>query len=117
VDVPDVVTIVQDQIGAYNARDLDGLMQYYADNAVIVDGRGAVIDEGRERIRAVFKRVFAENPELHAEVPTAFHVGDWVAIHSIVRDWAMEDGSRQQMQWIEVYHVVNGKIERVQLFR
>lgn len=113
----DIVTIVQNQVDAYNARDLDGTLRYYSDDAVIVDGSGAVIAEGREGIRAVFEHVFAENPELHAEVPTAFHVGDWVAIHSIVPNWAMQDGSRQQMQWIEVYQVVNGKIKRVQLFR
>ena len=117
MDVADVVTIVRDQVDAYNARDVDGTMQYYSDNAVILDGSGTVIAEGHESIRAVYERVFAQNPELHADVPTAFRVGDWVAIHSIAPNWAMQDGSRQEMQWIEVYQVVNGKIKRVQLFR
>ena len=64
-----------------------------------------------------YERVFNNNPELHADVPTAFSVGNWVAIHSIAPNWAMQDGSRQQMQWIEVYQVSNEKIKRVQLFR
>lgn len=117
MDKADVVTIVQDHLDAYNARDLDGTLRFYVDDAVIVDGGGAVIAEGREGIRAVYERVFAQNPDLHAQVPTAFHVGDWVAIHSIAPNWAMQDGSRQEMQWIEVYQVVKGKIKRVQLFR
>ena len=92
-------------------------MRYYADDAVILDGFGAVVAEGRDGIRAVYERVFTNNPELHADVPTAFSVGNWVAIHSIAPNWAMQDGSRQQMQWIEVYQVSNEKIKRVQLFR
>ena len=38
-------------------------------------------------------------------------------VHSIVPNWAMADGSRDEMQWIELYQVVDGKIQRVQLFR
>ncbi len=114
MDVAEIVTIVQDQVGAYNARDIDSIVGYYSDDAVIVDGIGAAMAEGRQAIRALFERVFANNPELHAEVPTAFRVGDWVAIHSIVQNW---NGSGQQMQWIELYQVVNGKIKRVQLFK
>ncbi len=64
----------------------------------------------------MYERVFTNNPELHADVPTAFSVGNRVAIHSIAPNWAMQDGSRQQMQWIEVYQVSNEKIKRVQLF-
>jgi len=117
MDASDVVTIVKDQVDAYNTRDIDGVMRYYADDAVILDGFGAVIAEGRDGIRAVYERVFTNNPELHADIPTAFSVGNWVAIHSIAANWAMQDGSRQQMQWIEVYQVSNEKIKRVQLFR
>lgn len=114
MDVAEIVTVVQDQIAAYNARDIDSILGYYSDDAVIVNGNGTVMAEGRATIRAVFERVFAANPELHADVPTAFHVGDWVAIHSIVPNW---NGSGQQAQWIEVYKVVNGKIKEVRLFR
>jgi len=114
MDTAYIVDLVQDQVDAYNARDLEGILRYYSDDAVIVDGIGAPMAEGRQAIRAMFERVFASNPVLHAEVPTAFQVGDWVAIHSIVQNW---NGSGHQMQWIELYQVVNGKIKRVQLFK
>jgi hypothetical protein len=38
-------------------------------------------------------------------------------VHSTITNWAMADGSRGEMQWIELYQVVNDKIQRVQLFR
>jgi hypothetical protein len=49
-------------------------------------------------------------------VPTSVEVGNWVCIHSIVDDWAHPDGSRGRMEWVELYHVVDGKITRMQLF-
>jgi uncharacterized protein (TIGR02246 family) len=114
---PDIETIVQEQIDAYNARDLDRTLSYYAPNATIVSSDGTVMDEGRNAIRAAYENVFAENPEIHAEVPVIFHVGEWVTIHSIVPDWLMPDGSRQEMQSIEVYRVVDGKIKELHLYR
>lgn len=108
---PNVVAVVQEQIAAYNARDLDRTLSFYAPNATIVDGNGAVLEEGHEAIRAIYARVFAENSELHAEVPVIFHVGEWVAIHSMVPNWVMQDGSRQEMQWID------GTIQQLHVFR
>ena len=114
---PDATALVLDHIEAYNARDLDRMLSYYASDAVILDGDGSLLDEGHEAIREIYGRVFADNPELHAEVPTAVQVGPRVMVHSIVRNWAMADGSRGEMQWIELYQVVDDKIQRVQLFR
>jgi uncharacterized protein (TIGR02246 family) len=114
---PDVVGLVLAQVAAYNARDIERTLSFYTPDAVIVDGEGNVLDGDREAIRDAFEGVFAANPELHAEVPAAINVGEWVMIHSIVPTWPMADGSRGEMQWIELYQVVDGKIQRVQLFR
>ncbi len=63
-----------------------------------------------------FAKVFADNPELHADVPTSIEVGDWVCTHSIVEDWAHADGTHGRMEWVELYQVVGEKITRLQLF-
>lgn len=116
MDTSEVTALVLDQIAAYNARDIERFLAYYAPDATIIDGSGAVMAEGREAIRAVMGRVFGQNPELHAAIPQVMHVGEWVTIHSVVADWAMGDGTRGEMQWIEVFRVVDGKIQRLQLF-
>ena len=103
-------------VDAYNARDLERTMSYYSDNAVIVDAEGDVIDSGAPAIREIFDEVFSTNPELHAEVPTTIRVGDWVMIHSIVEDWIHRDGNHSRREWVELYHVAAGKIDRLQLF-
>ena len=113
----DATALVMEHIEAYNARHLDRTVSYYASDARIFGGDGALLDDGREAIRAACGRVFAVNPELHADIPAVVQVGPWVMVHSIVPNWAMADGSRDEMQWIELYQVVDGKIQRVQLFR
>jgi uncharacterized protein (TIGR02246 family) len=112
----DPLRLVLDMVDAYNARDLEGTMSYYSEDAVIVDAQGDVIDSGASAIREIFDEVFTANPELRADVPTTIRVGDWVMIHSIVEDWVHRDGSHSRMEWVELYHVAAGKIDRLQLF-
>ena len=112
---PAATALVLEQIDAYNARDLDKMLSYYASDAVILDGDGTHLDQGHEAIRQVFERVFAANPDLHADIPVVAQVGQWVMAHSIVANWAMADGSRGEMQWFERYEVVDVKITCVHL--
>src|SRR5436305_3862675 len=54
------VGVVVAQIDAYNARDLDKILTYYAPDAVIRDAAdGRFEDRGLDAIRAVFDSVFA----------------------------------------------------------
>ncbi len=112
----DRTRIVRDMVDAYNARDVDRMLGYFTDDAVIVSADGRILDEGRPALRDTFAEIFATNPELHADVPTWIEVGDWVCIHSIVEDWIHSDGSHAREEWVELYQVINGKITRLQLF-
>jgi uncharacterized protein (TIGR02246 family) len=112
----DPVRLVSEQVEAYNHRDLDRVLSYYADDAELVDAMGKLIVSGKTGIRDVFAEVFSKNPNLHAELPTVVRVGDWVAIHTFVEDWAHRDGSRRRMDWVELYLVEGGEIRRMQLF-
>jgi uncharacterized protein (TIGR02246 family) len=114
--VIDPLRLVSDQVEAYNDRDLDRVLSYYAEDAELVDTLGNLIVSGKPGIRNIFAEVFSKNPNLHAEVPTIVRVGDWVAIHTFVKDWAHRDGSRGRMDWVELYRVENGEIRRLQLF-
>jgi uncharacterized protein (TIGR02246 family) len=114
---PDATAVVLEQVAAYNARDIERTMSFYAADAVLVDSLGKVLDADREAIRVAYERVYEANPELHADVPAVVQVGDWVMIHSIVPTWPMPDGSRGKAEWVELYQVLDGKIRRVQLFR
>jgi hypothetical protein len=111
------VTVVRGQFDAYNARDVDRFLSYYADDAAIFDAAGDVIETGRDALHRTFTDIFARMPTLHAEYRGEMAVGNWVAIHSVVRKWTMSDGTVQEMQWIELYRVVDGKVKELRLYR
>ena len=113
---PDVLAVVLAEHEAYNAHDLDRLLSYYASDAVIVDGDGKLMSEGHDAVRSAMARVFELMPDVRVERPVVFHVGEWVAIHDIVPNWRVGDGPEHEMQWVALYRVVNGKIQRLQLF-
>ena len=57
-------------------------------------------------------RVFELMPHVHVHQQVVFHVGEWVAIHDIVPNWRVGGGPEHEMQWVALYRVVNGKIQR-----
>ncbi len=59
--------VVRDQVDAYNRRDLDDLLSYYAKDAMIFAPDGQVLDAGRDAMRETFSEVFARMPDLRAE--------------------------------------------------
>jgi hypothetical protein len=69
---------VQAQLDAYNAHDVDAFLDCYAPEAVIRHADGRVLMRGHEEIRARYERLFADNPDVTAEVPTRIQAGDWV---------------------------------------
>src|SRR5438034_8204867 len=64
------IAVVEGQVDAYNARDLDKIVTYYAPDAVVRDAaHGRFTARGQEEIRSLFDGVFAANPDLHADTP------------------------------------------------
>ncbi len=46
--------LIDEQIDAYNARDLDRYIHCYAEDITIEDGAGKVMVQGREAVRALW---------------------------------------------------------------
>jgi hypothetical protein len=62
-------------------------------------------------------QVFERMPAVHVDWPDIFQVGEWVAVHDVVPNWTFTDAPGQrEMKWVALYRVVNGKIQRFQLF-
>ncbi len=110
------MAVVLEEHEAYNAHDLDRFLEVFAPDAVILDGEGKTTSDGADAIRTDIGRVFERMPDVHADVPTSFEVGEWVAMDDIVPNWLMPDGSRAEMRWVALYRVVAGKIVSLQLF-
>jgi putative hydrolase of HD superfamily len=111
------IAVVQAQIDAYNARDLDKIVTYYAPDGVVRDAaEGRFSARGPEEIRSLFDDVFAANPDLHADTPAIFGVGEWVAAHLAVAGFRSGNEAPRARRWLEVYRVVGGLIHELNIY-
>jgi uncharacterized protein (TIGR02246 family) len=108
--------VVRAQLEAYNSHDVERMLSFYTEDAVILDRDGGVIDAGREAMRQGFTELFAGVPDLRAEYLAPIEVGEWVALICVVPNWRMPDGAVQEMKWLEVLHVAGGKIKELRLY-
>ncbi|MBX9745967.1 MAG: nuclear transport factor 2 family protein [Hyphomonadaceae bacterium] len=101
--------LIQRQLEAYNAQDLDAFCATYADDCVIADLNGAVSQAGKAAIRARYAKTFSDFPRNRAWVVHRMALGDVVIDH--------EKGERSPegpfFEALVVYTVKNGLIARV----
>lgn len=101
--------VVQAQLDAFNARDLDALLATYAPNAQQYVLHGALLAQGHEVLRTRYAIRFAE-PDLHARLVTRSCIGNMVVdLEIITRNFPEGVGT---LEMLCVYEVVEGHIVR-----
>lgn len=99
--------IVQAQLDAYNAKDVDALLATYAEDAEHYELHGALLARGHAQLRQRFTLRFAE-PDLHAELLSRQVLGDVVVdLERITRNFP--DG-RGSLDMLCIYQIANGRI-------
>jgi len=102
-------TVVQRQLDAYNARNLDGLLAIYADDAQMFEHPATLLAEGSAALRERFAARFQE-PNLHAKLLKRMVMGSYVVDHErVTRTFAEGPGS---VEMVMIYEVRDGKIIR-----
>ncbi len=109
----DPVAVVQRQLDAYNAHDLDAFMATYRDDAKVwrVPATAPALD-GAHAIRAYYRDHRFNLPTLHADLVARTASGHKVVDHERVT--GLGDGP---VDAIAVYDVVDGRIASVWLFK
>jgi hypothetical protein len=69
---------VQEQLEAYNARDLERFIACYTLDVVIEDGAGNLLMQGHNTMRERYGPMFAKYPELHCRLASRIRIGDYV---------------------------------------
>jgi len=105
---------IDEQINAYNARDLDRFVACYAPDAVIEDGIGNKMAEGREAMRALYGPLFEGSPQLHAEILTRIRVGPYVIDEEQTTGFNLE-GYPSEIHAAVVYRVEDDTIVHARL--
>jgi len=103
------LSVVQAQLDAYNAKDIDALLQTYASDAEQFTLHGELLARGHDQLRARFLTRFAE-PDLHAKLVSRIVVGNVVTDAELITRNFPE--GRGTLEMLCVYEVVHGRIQR-----
>lgn len=102
-------SVVQRQLDAYNAKNLDALLATYAPDAEQYALHGALLAKGHDAMRTRFAERFRE-PDLHARLLSRTLIGDVVADHEIIMRTFPEGPGTLEM--LCLYEVKDGLIRR-----
>jgi uncharacterized protein (TIGR02246 family) len=74
MDTAEVSDLIDKQVAAYNARDLEGFLDCYANDARIIDGAGSAMAEEHTGMRQMYAPLFESSPSLHAEIANRIQI-------------------------------------------
>lgn len=101
--------VVQRQLDAYNARELDVLLASYAEEAELYEHPAKLLAKGTAALRERFSVRFQE-PNLHATLLTRIVQGNIVIDHErVTRTFPEGPGS---IELVMIYEVTSGRINR-----
>ncbi len=103
----DPAAVVQRQLDAYNAHDLDALMATYAEEARQFEHPAKLLASGSAQIRERFAARFKE-PDLHAALIHRAVLGNRVIDQEVVTRTFPEGTGRIGL--VAIYEVQNGRI-------
>jgi hypothetical protein len=103
--------VVQRQVDAYNAHDIDAFASTYALDAQILNHPNELAEEGRDEIRVSYEEFFTQAPNARAEILSTMTVGNYV----VARERITGLPGSQTVDGIVIYLVEGGLIARVWL--
>ena len=107
---PSPEDIVQWQVDAYAARDIDDFLSFYAEDAKLYRfPSGEVIADGREAMRPIYKKMFDETPDLAIRIIKRTTTANFVVDYEFVT--GIE--GRPLIHAVAMYEVTDGLIVNV----
>lgn len=101
--------VVQAQLDAYNAKDIEALLRTYAPTAAHFELHGPLLARGHGQLRERFETRFTE-PDLHAQLVSRNVVGNLVVdVELITRNFPEGPGT---IEMLCIYEVVEGWIRQ-----
>lgn len=105
--------IVQGQLEAYNAQDIDRYCAFFAEDCIVSDLNGAIAQKSRGEIRERYIKAWAQFPQNKATIVNRIEVGNTIIDHEDVE--RAPGGERFQV--IAIYTLRDGLIARVDFAR
>lgn len=103
--------IVQEQLDAYNNRDIDAFMATYSNDIKLFNFPNEMRSEGQEAMLKNYKSFFENTPDLNCKILKRMVIGNKVIDHEFIT----ANGST--FKAVAVYEVENGLISKVTFIR
>jgi len=103
--------IVQRQVNAYNARDIEAFLDTYSEDVEIYNENGEMTMKGHEQMRASYAGMFQSVPNLYCNIENRIAYNNKVVDKELVRF------NDRYAEVIAVYEVTDGKISKVTFLR
>ena len=112
----DSVDVVQKQVDAYNAQDLESFLATYSEDAVITSAStGQVVLQGKDKMRERYGDVFRKYPNNRVRIAERRTEGDKIVMdHEIITGRSPDRPDPWDVGWVR-YEVEGGLIRKVQL--
>ena len=107
---PAAESVVQAQLDAYNARDIDAFIATYADDVKLFELPDKLLSEGTTTMRERYGKLFKDE-RLHATIVNRIVMGDTVVDYERVRLTSPQGPAT--LEAIAIYEVRDGKITKV----
>ncbi|MBT9445027.1 MAG: SgcJ/EcaC family oxidoreductase [Hyphomonadaceae bacterium] len=105
--------VVQAQLDAYNAQDVDALCASYTEDCVLAGFNGEVTSRGRHSLRERHVKLFAQFPQNKARLVHRAVAGDYVIDHEHVT----RAPGGEEFEVVVVYAFRDGLIARADFIR
>ena len=99
--------IVNEQLDAYNARDIDKFVATYSEDIEIYNSKGVMTMKGHEQLRERYNNLFKNTPNLHCRIVNRIKINNKIIDNENV---TMND---RLVEAVAIYEVVDGKIKKV----
>ena len=100
---------------AYNARDIDAMMNLISDNCIMQQDRGEILTAGKPSIREFYSNGFKNHPNLHLEIKEHLNVGTALLVKEFNTGYVV-DGKEIDFESAWAYQILDGKIELMHYF-
>lgn len=102
----------QAQLEAYNARDLQRFLTYFAPDVRIEDGQGNLMMQGHDAMRERYGPMFAQNPGLHCRIVTRIRIGEYV-----IDEERITGRDPAEIHAVAIYRIQGDQITHVRFLR
>jgi hypothetical protein len=101
--------LAQEQLEAYNKRNIDAFVAPYADNVRVYKFPDEFMYEGKTEMYDIYGRMFARTPDLHCKLVNRIVMGNTV----IDQEEVTISKNDPPMHAIAIYKIKDGKIAEV----